>query len=144
MFLKKKIESLRENTEYTISYNVEFFSNASKLSANSDYAPGTSVYLKAGATREEPKKLLVSKSYVLNFDKGDKDGSGSDMILIGDISTEEDTNNYVLLKRRNANPFSAVSNDQGELWLIIGLDSSMEGITKVYFTNITAVVSIAD
>ena len=103
------------------------------------------MYLKAGASTSEPEKILNGDIYLPNFDKGSLSGSGSDMMVIGDISKEEDNNpGYGFVNRNNTKAaFNAKSNAAGELWLIVGVDSGFEGITTIYFTNINAVFSIS-
>lgn len=141
MFMKKQITGLRADTEYTIAFDIEFASNVySSLGSQA-----TNVYLKAGASTSEPEKILNGDIYLPNFDKGSLSGSGSDMMVIGDISKEEDNNpGYGIVNRNNTKAaFNAKSNAAGELWLIVGVDSGFEGITTIYFTNINAVFSIS-
>lgn len=141
MFMKKQVTGLRPDTEYTIGFDIEFASNVySSLGSEA-----TSVYLKAGAIAQEPQRILNGDTYTLNFDKGNLAGSGANLMVIGDISKEEDaTANYGIVTRNNTKAsFNVRSNSNGELWLIIGVDSGFRGITTIYFTNVNAVFSIS-
>lgn len=144
MFMKKKITSLQPNTDYTIAFDVEFASNAPKSSVGAGGSPGESVYLKAGASGVEPKKVIDGDNYVLNIDKGNQATGGRDMVVIGNISNTGETYDYELVTRNSMSSFSAKSNSSGELWLIVGTDSGFEGLTTIYYTKVTAVLSITN
>jgi hypothetical protein len=142
MFIKKKIDGLQPNTDYNVVFEVELASNAEKNSVGVGGAPGESVYLKAGATIIEPKKIIDGNYYRLNIDKGNQSSGGDDMEVIGNIAVE--SAEYNLITRSNSNqgaPFIVRSSTLGELWLIVGTDSGFEGITTLYYTKINVVFS---
>lgn len=142
MFLKKKLTGLRPTTEYSISFEVKFATNVGTGSIGAGGSPGESVYLKAGARAEEPEKIALDDYYVMNLDKGNQSSRGKDMIVIGTISsTYANDFNYVLETRNNITSFTARTNQNGELWIIVGTDSGFEGITTIYYTQISIVLS---
>jgi len=145
MFMKKKITNLTPNTDYAMVFEVELASNAPKGSVGIGGSPGESVYLKAGASATEPKKVIESNQYALNIDKGNQSTSGESTVVLGNIAVDFDTDEYTLITRNNAstynNPFVAKSNSKGELWLFVGTDSGFEGTTTVYYTKINVVFS---
>lgn len=144
MYLKKRITGLKPNTEYTITFNVDL---ACELNADLILASGSSksVYLKAGATNSEPKRVIDGGYYVMNIDKGDQSTAGEDMTLLGDIVTPQNSVGYTLITRNNTtitnSSYVAKSSSNGELWLIIGTDSGFEGTTTLYYTRINVVFS---
>jgi hypothetical protein len=145
MFIKKKVAGLRPNTEYIMVFDVEFASNAEKNYVGVGGAPGESVYVKAGASSIEPRKIVDGDFYRLNIDKGNQSNSGSDMIVIGNIAV--DSQEYNLTTRSNSNQnfqFRATSNSSGELWLIVGTDSGFEGTTTLYYTKVNVVFSTSN
>lgn len=148
MFMKKKITDLTPNTDYTIVFDVELASNAPKGAVGVGGAPGESVYLKAGATGAEPKKMIEGNQYTLNIDKGNQAAHGESTVLLGNIAVDFDTKDYTLISRNNASmnnsPFIVKSNSRGEMWLIIGTDSGFEGTTTVYYTKVNVVFSAAN
>lgn len=140
MFLKKKIENLRPNTDYTLTFTVEL---ASDLNETLPFSGGA-VYLKAGASHAEPKSLIEAGNHIMNIDKGNGESAGEDMILLGDLFTASANTGYALITRNNAmanSRYVARTNSNGELWLIIGTDASSEGTTKVFYTRISVVFS---
>lgn len=147
MFIKKKVDGLQPNTDYTLTFHVELASEAREDLLGAGGAPGTGVYLKAGASSIEPRSVIDQNYVVMNIDKGNQSTSGAHMIRIGDISTPSNTSGYTLISRNNTMSnalFVARSNAAGELWLIVGTDSGFEGITTVYYTLINVVFSTAD
>ncbi len=140
MYIKKKITGLRPETDYTITFNVELASDF-----NTDLLANTgSVYLKAGATPFEPKTVDDSGYFIMNIDKGNEATSGQHMISLGDIIAPANSIGYAVLTRNNTmanSRYVARSNPAGELWLIVGTDSSYGGTTAVFYNRIDVVFS---
>lgn len=144
MYLKKHITGLEPETNYTITYEVEFASNA-MLAASS----GKSVFLKVGASAMEPKSIIDEGHYALNIDKGNLVEDGEDMVTIGDIAPRStDAGGYTLDTRSNSpeqneseKSLIVKTNKKGELWLIVGTDSGIGELTTMYYTEISAVLS---
>jgi hypothetical protein len=145
MFMKKKVTGLSPNTDYTVVFDVELASNAPKGYSGAGGAPGESVFLKAGASGMEPKKVIESNQYTFNLDKGNQSTAGEMSTVLGNITTAENSTNYSLITRTNASsngaPFIGRSNSNGEIWLFVGTDSGFEGITTVYYTKVNIVFS---
>jgi hypothetical protein len=146
MFMKRKITNLSPNTDYTLVFDVELASNAPKGAVGIGGAPGESVFLKAGASGTEPKKVIEDNQYTLNIDKGNQSTAGEMAVVLGDIAVPNDTKQYTLITRNNAGnaPFTARSNSKGEMWLIVGTDSGFEGTTTVYYTKVGVVFSTSN
>lgn len=144
MYIKKKLDGLAANREYTITFNVSFLSDASVNSIGAGGSPGESVYFKVGATPSEPKTVLDNNMYVMNIDKGIQSESGNDMITVGDIATPA-SSGYALITRTNSayvdTPLKVKTNSKGELWLIVGTDSAFEGVTTLYYTKVYVTLS---
>lgn len=148
MFIKRKVTGLIPNTSYNLVFEVELASNAPKGSVGVGGSPGESVYLKAGASEIEPKKIVQSNQYVLNIDKGNQSAGGENAITLGDISIPPGSTEYTLISRSNASdpnqPFIAQSNSDGEIWLLVGTESGFEGTTTVYYTKVNVVFSASN
>ena len=145
MFMKRKITNLTPNTDYAIVFDVELASNAPKGAVGIGGAPGEGVYLKAGASSTEPRKVIEGDQYSLSIDKGNQSAPGENTVILGDIAVDYETKDYTLITRNNASisnsPFIAKSNSKGELWLIVGTDSGFEGNTTLYYTRINIIFS---
>lgn len=139
MFLKKKLTNLQPNTVYQLVFDVELASQYATNSVGIGGSPGSSVYLKAGATAIEPLKVLDDTNfYGINIDKGNQSTGGKDALVLGNVGAGNDVEEYTLITRSNAgNPLAVQTNAQGELWLVVGTDSGYEGLTRLYYNRIS-------
>ena len=145
MFIKKEIEGLKPNTEYSLSFKVEFASNVAKDMFGIGGSPGEGVAVKVGATAIEPQKILIADGdeiYRMNIDKGNQSTSGADMINIGNFANGTEENVYALKTVANESPFKVSTNAEGSLWLIVGTDSGFEGTTTIYYNKISVKVAL--
>lgn len=145
MFLKKKLDNLKPDSYYTLTFNVEFASNAQAGITGGVGVSGDSVYFKVGGSAIEPKSVVQNGIHVMNIDKGNQSEHGTAMINIGNIATHEQNETFQIINRTNSiynSPFEVKSNSKGELWLIIGTDSAFKGVTTLYYTKVNVVISI--
>lgn len=140
MFIKRKISGLDTLTTYQVKFVVEFASNYPETSFGIGGSPGSSVFLKAGATLEEPVAEEQEEMWQMNIDKGNQSEAGNDMLVLGNIGTPREDEQYDLLTRTNddENIFEITTDATGELWLIVGTDSGFEGKTTLYYNRIRA------
>ncbi len=137
MYVKKNLSGLVPNTLYKITFEIEMASNAPTNAVGVGGAPGEAVTLKAGAKAYEPKNIKDNLNhYRLNIDKANQKDTGIDMQILGNIGVADDTKNYTLITRSSPTPFSASTNSDGKIWIIIGTDSGYEGLTDLYYSNI--------
>lgn len=137
MFIKRKVSGLDPNKVYYINFIVEFASNVADNMVGVGGSPGDSVYIKVGATTTEPKKVKDSDNYYrMNIDKSNQSQSGEDMVVIGDFSNDTDQNVYTLKTVGNESHFGVETDENGNLWLIIGTDSGFEATTIIYYNSI--------
>lgn len=146
MFIKRKISGLDSLTEYEVKFVVEFASNYPENSFGIGGSPGSSVYLKAGATLQEPLAEVQEDMWQMNIDKGNQAQQGEDMLVLGNIGTPREDEQYDLLSRTNdeENIFTITTDKKGELWLIVGTDSGFEGKTTLYYNRIKATFTIKE
>jgi hypothetical protein len=146
MFYKRKLRGFRPNTEYILTFEVELLTD---LKVAFTGTADESVYLKVGATAQEPKSVIDESRYVMNIDKGNHSLGGQDMVMIGDIAaTSTSGSDYTLILRSNTDSYSTPcivrTNSNGELWLIMGTDSGYQGLTTLYYTKVSIVFSASN
>lgn len=140
MYIKRKVTGLRPETDYTVTFSVDLASAFTRTLA----ASGGGVYLKAGATAFEPKTVEDEGYFVMNVDKGEEGTSGQHMVSLGNLVTAESSGGYTLFSRNNTmanSRYVAKTNAKGELWLIVGTDSSLQGTNTVFYNRINVVFS---
>ncbi|MFC6193984.1 hypothetical protein ACFP1I_20385 [Dyadobacter subterraneus] len=137
MFLKKKIGGLKSNFKYNVTFEIDLATNYSSGGLGAGGSPGSSVYVKAGASSVEPAKKLVSGFYTFNLDKGNQSEDGKDLVNLGNVANGLETDSYAIVKRDNlTKPVTVTSDASGAIWVCIGTDSGFEGLTKLYYDKI--------
>lgn len=137
MFIKRKVTGLQPNTNYKVDMLVEFATNIPDGTFGVGGSPGESVYIKGGATAQEPDREVDSLNwYRMTIDKSNQAQGGEDMVLLGDFSNDTDLEEYVLKSVTNDEIFTATSDGNGEIWLIVGSDSGFESTTTIFYNRI--------
>jgi len=135
-YIKRKVTGLQPNTTYRLVFEVELASQYATNSVGIGGSPGSSVYLKAGASAIEPRRVKEGDYFTLNIDKGNQASGGKDALVLGHIGAGNDVNRYRLIQRNNiSQPLPARTNERGELWVFIGTDSGFEGLTTLYYNR---------
>jgi len=143
MYLKKALTSedgIEPNTDYVITYNITYASNAQ---SNCPGAPGEGVTLKAGGSTKEPKNI-VDKTYDywrINVEFGNKELGGINAGRVGNIANGVECDDskpakYVTLVKEYEHFHIIRSNEDAELWLLVGTDSSYQSTTALYYKSI--------
>ncbi len=141
MYAKRQVQNLEPSTRYGISWEIEIASNRDSGCVGAGSAPGESVYIVAGVTEFEPEPIFAGM-LVLNIDKGNAGVSGTDALVLGDIATQQTDCVDDVYERKTltsaGQSFDVFSNADGEVWLIVGIDSSYEGRTDIFIIRIEA------
>jgi len=141
MYVKRQVAGLSPNTQYEVLFQVDLASNAASDSFGVGGSPGASVYVKVGASVVEPNTMPGDNDHWrMNIDKGNQSSSGADAITIGTIGVDllgpglglE----YKIKTLDNAiDPLSVTTDSQGRAWLLVGIDSGFESLTRVYMAR---------
>ena len=151
MFLKKQVTSddgLKANQAYRFAFDIRFASNAPTGCVGVGGSPGDSVYLKAGASAEEPVTTLdAGRDVHITIDKGQQATGGREAGVVGTIGNgtpcERSKYPYVNVRRVYAHPTPVNSGMRNSLWLLVGTDSAFEGLTGLYYQSITVRINPA-
>lgn len=136
MYLKKQLIDLKPSTTYRISCTLHLASNAMSGGVGAGGAPGEAVGVGFGAVALEPEASRDDADfYRMNIDKINQCCTdGRDMVVIGNVANGESEYTFKMLERTGE--FTATTDDQGRLWIIIGTDSGYEGKTTLYYSDI--------
>jgi len=147
MFLKRRVDGLEPGRRYQVRYEVLIASNAPEDWAGIGGAPGQGVYLKAGASRTEPKAVSVpaaSGRYIeMNVDKGNQSQGGPVAPVLGHIGIPGDEAVYKqkTLTTPDGRVTTVDADANGAAWLLVGTDSAFEGKTELYYLAIKATLT---
>lgn len=136
MYMTRKVEGLVPNTVYRGSFSVTFATSAITDGVGAGGAPGEAVGFGIGLTNVPPVSEPDEKNfYRMNIDKIHQCCTdGQDMIVIGDVANGIDEPVFTLVER--SGEFAGSTNEDGELWVIVGTDSGFEGKTELYYSTI--------
>ncbi len=147
MFVKKQVTGLTPNTTYQLNFNFDIINDVPEGLFGIGGSPGESVYMKFGAVNYEPLAVLdeTETSWIMNIDKGNQSVSGTDMLNIGTVANPNVDINNPKYAAKNFDSYTIGFNFQittdanGSAWVIIGTDSGFEGVTEVYYDNVTVI-----
>ena len=145
MYLMVQVEGLRPDTSYQVHFSIDLASNTPEGLMGIGGSPGESVFVKAGATTQEPEVITDDAGWLrMNIDKGNQASEGKDMINLGTLANPNidlDTftgEEYALMTLTSEERlFEVIPDGNGIVWLIVGTDSGFEGPTRVYYDKIS-------
>jgi hypothetical protein len=138
------VGGLEPKTAYSAVITVHLATNVASGMMGIGGSPDESVYVKAGASADEP---LVSEDdggwLRISVDKGNQAREGEETANLGDVGHPEvQSNEYRIKILSNENNLLEITTDaDGRLWLIVGTDSGFEGLTCVYYSEIRYVLT---
>jgi hypothetical protein len=133
-YVKRKLGGLAKNTSYEVAYEIDLATNYPE-----NIPAGNAVFLKAGASSVEPG---ADASRTFNLDKGDGASGGNQMVLLGNVSNELSRATYVNTRKTSSGkPIVVQSDEHGDIWLCVGIESLYAGATDLYFHRITATIN---
>jgi hypothetical protein len=137
MFLKRQVAGLEAGTEYKVDVEVELASQYPASWLGVGGAPGSGVYIHAGASLEEPIPVVDPLGwYVMNIQKGNQAMPGAQSHVLGHIGIPESRPVYTIIERETSTPVLATADPSGKLWLHIGTDSGFESLTEVWYDRL--------
>ena len=134
------MDGLLSEATYTVSAVIDLATNVPAGSFGIGGSPGSSVFMKAGASTVEPVAIEDSNRHLrMNIDKGNQSRGGRSMAVLGDVAHPLIENREYRIKTLDGLelPVSADTDDEGRLWLVVGTDSGFEGLTALYYARIS-------
>jgi hypothetical protein len=148
MYLKRPIDDLEPNRMYRIAFDVEFATAAPSGCSGTGGAPGESVFVKAGASDVEPVSEEEDGYNRINIDIGNQAEDGEKGLVLGDIANSNTNCDEPVyeLKELTSDPqvLTVQADDDGRLWLIVGIDSGFESLTSLWFSRVDVRLSPAE
>ena len=140
MYLKRRVDGLTPAASYTVSATVDLATNAALASIGIGGSPGSSVFVKAGASTAEPEAAPDRTGHLrMRIDKGNQSRGGSQMAVLGTVGHPDIVGDEFRLKTLDSmdSPVVVKADDSGRAWLIVGTDSGFEGLTRLYYDRIS-------
>lgn len=145
MYTMKKFgqsDGLSPLTKYAINLR---FDAISTMPTHIDDAPENQIYVKAGIVNVLPEPDLTADGnnnfYRVNLDKGDPATDGKDLSTLGSMAIGSG-NDQIYGQKAFEKTFYVQTNNLGELWVVIGTDTSRDGSSSIYIDNVHVDFSI--
>ena len=150
LFVSRRLgtaDGIRPGASYRLSFTITLASDAPSGGVGIGGAPGESVFLKAGGAGVEPKRVLDREGWWrLDVDKGNQSVGGTAATVAGDIANGREPEGevpYVSIVRRVTHAATVQADARGRLWLLVGIDSGYEGLTRIYLERIAVTLAEA-
>jgi hypothetical protein len=139
LFIKKKVPGLNPEKTYKVSFDITIGTNYPDL----PNATGKKISLKAGASPNEPVKVLTNKYYNVSIKKGLWNVDGAEMAILGDVVNTSGRPVYQLVNRNSSSKNITVKpNAEGTIWLCIGEDTRFkDGKIVLYYDRINVTIT---
>ena len=149
MFLTAPIGGLEPATRYDIELEMTFATSVPQDCVGIGGSPGSSVFVKLGASTMEPQVIQEGDDFRLNIDKGGQSQGGEDALVVGDMANfqqdcPDETQWQLKTVTTGGSDFSARTDDQGVLWVYGGTDSGFEGRTIYFITRFVVRLTAAE
>ena len=145
MFLKRQVDGLIPEAAYAVSVSMDLATNVPAGSVGIGGSPGSSVFVKAGASTVEPDTEEDSTGHLrMTIDKGNQANGGEAMAVLGDVAHPEVENREYRIKTLDSMGalVSVDADDEGRVWLIVGTDSGFEGLSTLYYAGISYTLAL--
>lgn len=134
MFIKKKVSGLEPYAVYYVDFTIEYTCDI-PLAQSGDSE--SKVFLSAGASQSEPFKIAgEGGKYGISIDKSTRLINGDDMYVLGSPIPFEEKSPFEFKFLESVKPLHRVANPEGELWLIIGIESEIDSLNAIYIRTV--------
>lgn len=139
MYTMKKFgkpDGLSPLTAYAVHLR---FDAISTMPTHIDDDPEKQIYVKAGVVNVLPEPELTVENnenfYRVNLDKGEPSADGNDLSTLGSVAIGS-SHEQIYGQKAFEKTFYVSTNNLGELWVVIGTDTSREGSSSIYIDNV--------
>lgn len=145
MLVTGPIHGLQPGSLYRVEVEAEIASNVPYGCAGQGGSPGDDVYVKLGASGDEPVAETDPQSgwLRLNIDYGNQSQQGANARVAGTLANSQDCSGGPqgewAIKRvtTQGQPLLVTAGDDGTLWVFAGTDSGYEGLSQFYVLSMT-------
>ena len=142
MALRGRIDGLPANRLLKVSLSLKLATNVERGCGGIGGAPGESVYVKLASSTDEPVNNITRGYYRLRTDVGHQSESGTEGRVVGNLTNGEPCEgNNVWTSKTVTTTFETATDSDGGLWVMALTDSGFEGISEVYFQQLTVSLS---
>ena len=145
MFYRGALDGLTPGARYAAAVSVEIATDTPSGCVGVGGSPGESVWIKAGASVEEPVPVRDGNYLRMNVNVGSQSNSGTQAVVLGNVANSRTCDEArrwetkALAEQDVSAPLLAPPD--GRAWLLIGADSGFESLTQVFFTRVSVTLT---
>jgi len=143
MFIKSQISNLEPNTDYSMIFNLELYAQLNEKFIGDLTSSNSGSFLKAGSFKNEPGVTVIEdtdsnkRMVVTDFQKGEDENPGPNMVYLGKIiHTDVGDTPLLLIGTSEGSPILGTSDDEGKLWVVVGVDTNQPINQSIYYSYI--------
>jgi len=139
LYVKKQFHGLVKSSSYKVTFTLKFASSVPSGCFGVGGSPGESVYVYAAALDNEPKTTTANNHVTMNFDKGNQGTAGKEAQILGTIGNGLacGTSTPTSKTLKSAAPMTVKTDTNGDLWLLVGIDSGFEASSELTLQTLT-------
>ncbi len=144
MFIKKQISGLEPEKQYAVVFNIELYAQLNQEYEGDIEQENKGSFLKSGVFTDEPGVILADgtgetpDTLVPDFQIGEANEAGLDMINVGKLEyTIPGATPVINFGSSVENPVNVMSDADGKVWLVLGVDTNIPVYMSIYYSNIT-------
>ncbi|MEN9788590.1 MAG: hypothetical protein RLZZ473_654 [Pseudomonadota bacterium] len=138
---KTKVTGLANSVTYRVFVDVEFATDVPSGCVGVGGSPGESVWIVAAASPGEPLTIFNGSDYRVNIDRGNQSQGGARGLVLGNIANSVaacgtrrwETKTVVT---PTSSTLSVTSDERGAIWLLVGMDSGFESLSRIYLRRV--------
>jgi hypothetical protein len=138
---KTKISGLANSTKYRIVVRVDFATDVPSGCIGVGGAPGESVWVVAAASPSEPLTVFDGGNYRVNIDRGNQSQGGEQGLVLGNIANSIPACGMRRWETKTVvtpspSALSVSSDERGTIWILVGMDSGFESLSRIYLRRV--------
>lgn len=136
------LPDLAPGATYRVTASVAFATDVSTGCAGVGGTPGESAWIVVGAATTEPRTVFDGRDYRLNLSRGNQGSAGAQGGALGTIGHPVPTCGSARWETRqlvstDAFPLTVTADPRGTAWLLVGMDSGFESLSRIYLQRVT-------
>jgi hypothetical protein len=146
LYATTRMPDLAPGATYRVAATVAFATDVPTGCAGVGGSPGESVWLIVGAATGEPRTVFDGREYRVNLQRGNQSAGGPQGGPLGTIGNTVPNCGprrweTKQLASPDAVPGTVTADPQGTAWLLVGMDSGFESLSRIYLQRVTVTLT---
>lgn len=146
LYATTRVSDLAPGATYRVTATVAFATDVPTGCAGVGGSPGESVWLIVGAATGEPRTVFDGREYRVNLQRGNQSAGGPQGGPLGTIGNTVPNCGprrweTKQLASPNASSVTVTADQQGTAWLLVGMDSGFESLSRIYLQRVAVTLT---